>query len=132
MSVISDLIASLKAELWHYKDFYERMRKACPPDYIAQKESIAAEVFTDKAIRAIKDMQLREVLQHDNYILLTSALGYFAYFYEDEYSESGEDCEATDRREDAAIFYSQADAEAARDRLQKVSGIIAQIQKVRK
>ena len=132
MLTVLDRIVALEAELAHYKDFYEAMRKACPADYIAYKESSAAEDFADKSILAIKDMQKREVLQHDNYILLTSALGYFAYFYQDKYSESGEDYEATDKREEAAIFYSQADAEAARDRLQKVSGIIAEIQKVRK
>ena len=126
-----DRIAALETELAHYKGFYEAMRKACPADYIATHESIRAEAFAEKAQRAIKDMQKREVLALDNYALRVSSLRYFAYFFaEDDADDDG--YEATDKLSEAAIFYSEADAQAAVKRIKDIVGVIAEIIKLPK
>jgi hypothetical protein len=126
-----DKITALENELWHYKGFYELMRKACPADYIATHESIKAEAFAEKAQRAIKDMQKREVLAFDNYALRVSSLRYFEYFYaEDPADDDG--YETTDKLSQTAIFYSEADAKAAAKRLKDTDGVIAEIFKLPK
>ena len=124
-------IAALKEQLAHYKGFYEAMRKACPADYIATHESIRAEAFAEKAQRAIKDMQKREVLALDNYALRVSSLRYFEYFYaENDADDDG--YETTDKLSNAAIFYNEADAQAAAKRLKDSDGVIAEIIKLPK
>jgi len=132
MSEAIEKIIALKNELSHYKEFYELMRKACPADYIAYKESSSAEGFADKAILAIKNMQTRKELRLDNYVLRVSSLRYFQFFYESEYSGRGEDHETTDELSEAAIFYSEADAQAAAERLKDTDGVIAEIFKLPK
>jgi hypothetical protein len=127
-----DKITALENELSHYKEFYELMRKACPAEYIAYKESSAAEGFADKAILTIKDMQTRKELRLNNYALRVSTLRYLQYFYESEYSGRGEDYEATGELSEAAIFYSEADAQAAAKRLKDTDGVIAEIFKLPK
>ena len=126
-----DKITALKNELSHYKEFYELMRKACPADYIATHESIRAEAFAEKAQRAIKDMQKREVLAFDNYALRVSSLRYFAYFFAEDENDYG-GYETTDKLNEAAIFYSEADAQAAAKRLKDTDGVIAEIFKLPK
>ena len=131
MLTAMDRIVALETELAHYKGFYEAMRKACPADYIATHESIRAEAFAEKAQRAIKDMQKREVLALDNYALRVSSLRYFEYFYaEDDADDDG--YETTDKLSDAAIFYSEADAQTAVKRLKDIDGVIAEIIKLPK
>lgn len=128
----ADTIMKLDNELAHYKGFYEAMRKACPAAYIAYKESSLAENFADKAILAIKDMQTRKELALDNYVLRVSSLRYLEFFYESEYSGRGDDHESTDDLQNAAIFYSEADAQAAVKRLKDIDGVIAEIIKLPK
>jgi len=131
MSEAIEKIIALKNELSHYKEFYELMRKACPADYIATHESIRAEAFAEKAQRAIKDMQKREVLAFDNYALRVSALQYFAYFWNEDDLQEG--CyETTDKLNEAAIFYSEADAQEAAMSLKATDGVIAEIFKLPK
>jgi len=127
-----DRIAALETELAHYKGFYEAMRKACPAAYVAYKESSLAENFADKAILAIKDMQTRKELALDNYVLRVSSLRYLEFFYESEYSGRGDDHESTDDLQNAAIFYSEADAQTAVKRLKDIDGVIAEIIKLPK
>lgn len=129
---LTETVAILTEELKHYKEFYKLMRKACPAEYIAYKESSAAEGFADKAILAIKDMQTRKELRLDNYVLRVSALRYLEYFYESEYSGRGEDYETTDELSEAAIFYTEADAKAAAKRLKDTDGTLSEIFKLPK
>jgi hypothetical protein len=128
---LSEKVAMLTEELSHYKEFYALMRKACPADYIASHESIRAQAFAEKAQRAIKDMQKREVLAFDNYGLRVSSLRYFAYFWNED--DLQEDCyETTDKLNEAAIFYSEADAQEAAKSLKATNGVIAEIFKLPK
>jgi hypothetical protein len=131
MLTAMDSLEKLTSELSHYKEFYELMRKACPADYIANHESIRAEAFAEKAQRAIKDMQKREALGLPNYALRVSSLQYFEYFYAEDPADD-DDYQTTDKLSQAAIFYSEADAQAAAKRLEDTGGVIAEIFKLPK
>lgn len=126
-----DRIVALETELAHYKGFYEAMRKACPAAYIAYKESRLAEEFADKAILAIKDMQMRKELALDNYVLRVSSLQYLACFLAEDDTDD-DYYETTDNLSDAAMFYSEADAQAAAKRLKNISGVVCEIFKLPK
>jgi hypothetical protein len=128
---LTETVAILTEELKHYKEFYKLMRKACPADYIAYHESVKAEAFAEKAQRAIKDMQKREVLAFDNYALRVSAKRYLEYFYTEDDSDN-ETHETTHELSEAAIFYSEADAKAAAKRIKDTDGVIAEIFKLPK